>query len=276
MTNEEIERAVADCDRGAIMGQFFPAATSWAFSGVMLLLAFLTGPSSPVDPFLNFFLWLAIIFSGVSAVVTFTSLQAWRKREALRARLTWEALGRNQTFGTQLSEPTRRLGNDIQKIYDGDPTGKLFPLRQSMQLVDTHSRQQQRLILVENRLGELRSLQESLAGKMAQLRELGEDYPQGARNLEQLNEDLEALRRVHGQIRASCTRLEAIVIGVQKAAQSRQLRRELEGLSARVAPVGGAVEPAFEAQSLEEIERQIGREIETYLQLERETDEHLR
>lgn len=109
-----------------------------------------------------------------------------------------------------------------------------------------------------------------------QLRELGEDYPQGARNLEQINGDLAALGRVHGQIHASCTRLEAIVIGVQKAAQSRELRRELEGLSARVAPSSGALEPAFAAESLEDIERQIGREIETYLQLERETDEHLR
>lgn len=203
-------------------------------------------------------------------------MKTWQQREKTRARLTWEYLGRNQTFGAGLSEATRRLGNDVQKIYDGDPTGKLFPLRQSIRLVDTHSRQQQRLFIVENRLGELRNLQEALAGKMAQLQELGEDYPQGARNLKQINADLEALGRVHGQIRASCTRLEAIVIGVQKAVQSRQLRRELEGLSAHVAPSIGAIEPAFEAQSLEDIERQIGREIETYLRLERETEEHLR
>ncbi len=111
---------------------------------------------------------------------------------------------------------------------------------------------------------------------MAQLQKLGEDYPQGARNLEQINTDLEALGKVHSQIHGSCTRLEVIVIGVQKSAQSHQLRSEIEGLNARVTRAAGTIEPAFEAESLEEIERQIGREIETYLQLERETETHLR
>lgn len=276
MTNQEIDKVVADSDRSASIGIFFPVAASWFFSGLALLMSVLVGPTSAADSLLNFFLWLGVGFSGVSAYATLSSMKTWQQREKERARLTWEYMGRNQTFGTALSEATRRLGNDVQKIYNGDPTGKIFPLRQSIRLVDTHSRQQQRLFIVENRLGELRGLQESLAGKMAQLHELGEDYPQGARNLEQINADLEALGRVHGQIRGSCTRLEAIVIGVQKAVQSRQLRRELEGLSARVAPSNGAIESAFEAESLEDIERQIGREIETYLRLERETEEHLR
>ena len=274
MTNQEIDRVVAGRERRARTEQFLPTVTAWACSGVAFVASLLT--LNPVDPLLNFSLWLAALLSGVGALTTVGAWRTWKQRENARARLIWQALGNDQVFGARLSESTRRLGNDVQKIYDGDPTGKLFPIRQSIQLVDTHNRQQQRLAIVENRLGELRKLQESLTGKMAQLRELGEDYPQGARNLEQINEDLEALRRVHGQIRASCTRLEAIVIGVQKALQSRQLRAELEGLSARVAPASGAIEPAFAAESLEEIERQIGREIETYLRLERETDEHLR
>ena len=269
MTDSQIQTIIARHERELRQGTFYFPVACWMGALALGLLAF--GLLTP--------LWGLFVFV-VLALASWSVTADARKQLELyaqgKARLTWEALGRGQVFGTRLSDATRRLGNDVQKIYNGDPTGKLFPLRQSIRLVDAHHRQQQRLAIVEERLGELRGLQENLASKMAQLRELGEDYPQGAHNLQQINEDLEALRRVHGQIRASCTRLEAIVIGVQKAVQSRQLRAELEGLSARVAPSSGALEPAFAAESLEEIERQIGREIETYLRLERETEEHLR
>ena len=66
------------------------------------------------------------------------------------------------------------------------------------------------------------------------------------------------------------------MISVQKAAQARQLHRELSNINARLPQKAEAIESAFEPESLEDIERQIGREIETYLRLERETEEHLR
>ena len=269
MTNETMDAIIARAERKARDEAYLAPIGGAVMLGICSIAALFSEYAALFFP-------IAGVFALVGGIGFLTNSKDLREFQTHKAREIWKTLGRDHVFGTELSEDTRRLGNDIQKIYDGDSAGRLFPLRQSIRLIDTHNRQQQRLQIVENRLGELRALQENLSSKMAQLRDLGEDYPQGARNLEQINADLEALGRVHGQIRASCTRLEAIVIGVQKAVQSRQLRAELEGLSARVAPVGGAVEPAFEAESLEEIERQIGREIETYLRLERETDEHLR
>ena len=269
MTNEEID-AIIKHNRRSLEGQ---ATFSSKYFGIFTLVFGIMGfVSLPLS-------WALVSFAilnFLSYVVILGGVRQVKMQRKESARLIWKKLGINHTFGSNLSLSTRQLGTEIQKIYNGKSAGELFPLRQSIRLIDTHNRQQQRLQIVENRLRELRGLQENLSSKLAQLRELGEDYPQGARNLEQINGDLAALGKVHGQIRASCARLEAIVIGVQKVAQSRELRRELEGLSAQLPQQKNAVEPAFEAQSLEEIERQIGREIETYLQLERETDEHLR
>ena len=269
MTNEEIDAIIVRQQFALGRNAAFTPAILWF--GSFILAGFTFSILS-----IYWALFTFCVLAGVSLLSTFEGIKKIQKCKEEKARLIWERFGHEHTFGSEISLSTRQLGTEIQKIYRGEPSGKLFPLRQAIRLVDTHNRQQQRLAIVENRLGELRGLQEKLSSKLAQLRELGEDYPQGAHNLEQINGDLAALGRVHGQISASCARLEAIVIGVQKVAQSRQLRAELEGLSARVAPSSEAVEPAFEAESLEEIERQIGREIETYLQLERETDEHLR
>ena len=269
MTNEEIDAIIKHQEFALGRNAIFAPLFFWTCSFTVAYGAFFS---------LSVY-WALFVFGVlgfVSWIATSEAMKDIKKRKKDKAFLIWESLGRNHAFGFELPLSTRQLGTEIQNIYTGEPSGKLFPLRQSIQLLDTHNRQQQRLQIVENRLRELRGLQENLSGKLAQLRELGENYPQGARNLEQINGDLAALGKVHGQIRASCARLEAIVIGVQKVAQSRELRRELEGLSAQLPQQQNSVEPAFEAQSLEEIERQIGREIETYLRLERETDEHLR
>ena len=195
--------------------------------------------------------------------------------EQTKARELWNWAGRQHSFGP-LSTPSQEVGNQIQKIYYLDPKGELLPLRQAIRLFDTFCRQQARLNIVTERLWQLNGLQETLLNKMARLQELGENYEQGARNLEQINDDYEALSGIAKQIQGSCARLEMLLISAEKAIQSRQLRRELNELSALMPRPTQAVEPAFEAESLETIERQIGREIETYLQLERETEEHLR
>ena len=271
MTNQEIERLIERQRRGLRLASLgVPAVT-----GVLALVAFGLACLPALAELSLLFFAVALFCVVLSVGVVFDEARNRGGHGHKDALAIWNRLGDNHAFGFQLSDSTKRLGNDISRIYQTDAAGQLLPLRQAVRLLDTHNRQQQRLKLVENRLRELRQLQEALADKMAQLQQLGEDYPQGARNLEQIEADLAALGTVHGQIRGSCTRLEALVIGVQKVAQSRELRRELEGLSARVAPTSATVEPAFEAQSLEEIERQIGREIETYLQLERETEQHL-
>lgn len=272
MTNQDIDRLIERNRRSLRLASFGVSMASGLLGlGLLLLACF-----SSLAELAGFFFIGGVLAILICLGVTFDEVRTWRAHQRKEALAIWRALGHNHAFGLRLPESTQLLGGSVRQVYELDPAGKLFPLRQAIRLLDTHRRQQMRLQLVENRLGELRSLQEKLSSKMAQLQELGEDYPAGARNLQQINADLEALRLVHGQIRGSCARLEAITIAVQKAAQSRQLRRELETLSARLPQNAEAVEPAFEAESLEEIERQIGREIETYLQLERETEEHLR
>ena len=269
MTNEAIDAIIERQQLALERSATFTCAALW-FGSFALPFFMLFSLS------LSWALLTFCVLASVSLFSTKETIEEIKKRRNQRALLVWEQIGVKQVFGDALSVSTRQLGTEIQKIYQGEPSGELLPLRQSIRLLDTHNRQQQRLQIVENRLRELRALQENLQSKLAQLRELGENYPQGARNLEQIDGDLAALGRVHGQIRASCARLEAIVIGVQKVAHSRRLRADLDGLSAQLPRATQAVEPTFEAESLEEIERQIGREIETYLQLERETDEHLR
>ena len=268
MTNAEIDQIIARHCLKACLLAFSVPSVSWAVTAVTALGGLAFGSVE--------FLELGASFAALSIYATYDANRSFKKRENYIARIIWEILGATQTFGTQLTRATRKLGSEVQKVYETDPAGELFPLRQAIRLVDTHRRQQERFTLVEARLQELRLLKEALSGKLAQLQELGEIYPEGARNLEQITDDMEVLRRVHGQIHSSCVRLEMIVISVQNAAQARQLRRELDGLSARVPRGDQAIEPAFEAESLDDIERQIGREIETYLQLERETEAHLR
>ncbi len=103
---------------------------------------------------------------------------------------------------------------------------------------------------------------------------MGDDNPQLERTLSQLDGDIEPLERNCESLRASCARLEAIVVSVEADARRRQLHREVGELTAGVSPQSSnALEVADEHLDLE---RQIGREIETFLALERETDAHLR
>ena len=195
--------------------------------------------------------------------------------ERTKAFRIWTRLGEKALLG-HFSETTRQFGFSVAQIYALDQAGDTLPVRQAVRLFDTHRRQQKRLAQVSARMEELRALSEQLETKLARLHELGESYASGTRTLEEITADHEALTQISRRIQSSCTRLEMLVIAVQKAVQARQLRRELDELSARLPHSGESVEPAFEPESLETIERQIGREIETYLHLERETEEHLR
>ncbi len=268
MTNEEITRILARVQRDAQFAAFTPPAMCGVASTVFLGLSF-------VDNYF-YFITFPLLLVPVGAGAMMAATRRFKARESESARLIWQTLGETGIFGAALPKETRQLGGNVQAIYALDPKGELLPIRQAMRLVDTHRRQQERLQIVNARLGELRALREVLIHKIAQLQGLGENSPEGKRNLEQVNEDARALREVQLQILSSCYRLEMIAISVQKAAQGRRLHRELGELNANISRSNQLVEPAFEAESLDDIERQIGREIETYLQLERETEAHLR
>ena len=124
------------------------------------------------------------------------------------------------------------------------------------------------------RAAALHDLRQTLLQKQKQLRSLGDDNPAVEGTLATLESDIGPLERSGKALQASCARLEAIVLSVDAAAQRRQLHREVGELTAEARrDEVGALELSDEHLDLE---RQIGREIETFLQLERETDAHLR
>ena len=184
----------------------------------------------------------------------------------------WKLVRKQGLNGEPPTSDTRLLIDKIIQIQTASPESEVLPMRQAVKLVAAYERQAQRLEAINARLEQISVTRESLIHKIAQLQELGENHAPGLRSLEQTRANFEALQHVAREIQSSCERLEAITNTARKTARARQLHRELDRLSAPAT----STEPAFEAESLEDIERQIGREIETYLQLERETDEHLR
>ena len=175
-------------------------------------------------------------------------------------------------FGARLFPSSVDLKNAIAFFYQQDPLADTLPLPQAVRLLDAHQSQQQRLEIISFRLEELCLLRQTMHEKLAQLHNLGEDAPEAKRRLAELERDEAALQHIHNQISASCARLETIFTSVQHAHQVRQLKRELGELS----QVAGAHSDLALENDAFDIERQIGREIETFLRLERETDEHLR
>lgn len=200
-----------------------------------------------------------------SFYATWAARQGLQEHERNKARHLWEHLGGVHAFGQPHSLYTERLGRQIKRIYEADTAGLLLPLRQAVRVLDAYHLQQQRLESVKGRL-------EKMQGIADRIERLGKGENQNLIRSEsaQINADLQILKRDQEQIEASCGRLELILTKIERTLETRQLHRELGELNLGRAPI---VEPAFEPESLEDIERQIGREIETYLRLERETDE---
>ena len=184
----------------------------------------------------------------------------------------WRHLGGTHAFGVPHSMETADLGNRINQLYNNDPDGRALPLPRAVQLLTIYHHQQQKLQGVRTDIAALRKL----LTNMKRLEKLAEGYRARQDELQDITANERSLQRAQKQIEASCARLENMVGRVEREVQARQLHHEINQISARLPRSTQFVEPAFEAQSLEEIERQIGREIETYLQLERETEEHLR
>jgi hypothetical protein len=265
MTNEEVERLIARAEKRLRSEKFVPSAIAGALalSSVPALAIPEVGP-------------IVVVFAGACGLISALELGSVRYvRHRLgenKALWVWKKFMRHDTFGAKQFKSSKKLQQAVLQIYKNDPQGDVLPLRQAMSLLDAHCRQQERLGAVAYYLKEMQLLKQTMHGKLAQLRKLGEDAPESKRRLTQLERDEAALQSIHNQIAASCARLETIFTSVQHAHQVRQLKRELGELS-QVA--GSGSDLALESDAFD-IERQIGREIETFLQLERETDEHLR
>lgn len=199
-----------------------------------------------------------------------------KRFQELRVSEVWDSVIKTSFFGEELSDAPLELWRLVRKIYKSESLGELLPLHQAIRLLDIYRLQSKQLATVETRMRELNRLHESLLEKLEQLFALGEDHPEGKRNLQQINADYYALEEIRKGLKGSCTRLEMILISAQKAAQSRQIRRDLGDLSAKLPRTTQASDMDVRVESLEDLERAVGREIETYLQLERETEEHLR
>ena len=191
-----------------------------------------------------------------------------------RARVVWQEIESSGELEMNHSGRAQKLSHDVARIYERDPRGEVLPLSQAVRLVLVWKQQTQRLELITRHLAELRPVRSTLIDKQKQLRDLGDDNSQLERALAQLDGDIEPLEQSYDSLWASCARLEAILVSVDAAARRRQLHREVGELTAGVSfQSENSLELADEHLDLE---RQIGREIETFLALERETDAHLR
>ncbi len=265
MTNREAEQIIVRVERKSWRRSFLRARINgFAVFAVtfLALFAFVFGESYTAS--LLFFFLVSIIVSPV--------LLKFKNHKINQQMEFWKLVRKEGLEDEPLAGDTRLLIDKIVKIQAATPSHELLPVSQAVKLVAAYDRQARQLELVRARLTKINATRETLIEKIAQLQALGENHSAGLRNLEQTRANAEALQKVADEIQSSCDRLEAILNSVRKTARARQLHRELDQLSASATP---AIDTELEAHS-EDIERQIGREIETYMQLERETEEHLR
>lgn len=264
MTNEEVDVLVVRAQRADGAAPLTGSRFFWRVAGVAGVSAYFGGGW--------FALFMTVVAGGVGFIAYLSGKEAdarWRHDLARRA---WHFIAQDaKAFRSDLAS-TNSLKTLISRIYESDPRGNGFPLSQAVRLLDAYLRQQKRLARVGAHLHSLHQQKEQLLLKLARLNELGEDSTSGRERLELLLKDIFAFEVSTVAIQASCSRLEAIVIKVHRAAEVKNLHHEISQLSQ--SETSFAPEP--QGDETFDIERQIGREIETFLQLERETDEHLR
>ncbi len=265
MTNERAQRLVDGVEQRLVSDSIMPARISGTIALCSTTIYFVPG------------IWFVGVglagFCGTFALIqSLIARDVQKELKAHRAPTVWGHLMGFDLFGARLQASSVDLKNAIASLYEQDPNAQTLPLPQAVRLLDAHVHQQKRLEIISYPLNELQRLRRAMHEKLARLRDLGEDAPEAKRRLTELERDEVALRGIHNQTSASCARLESIFTSVQHAHQVRQLKRELGELSQAA---GSSSELALESDAFD-IERQIGREIETFLRLERETDEHLR
>ena len=247
------------------------------FTGARLMAV----PAVVATPFV-FFSEISVIAGLFAGVCWIATASLWHSSKTFkyclmrgRALTIWGELIGSGALGHNSSLKERELLKSIGRIYERDPQGQSLPLPQAVRLVLTWKQQQKRLRLVGDHVEQMRITRSNLQEKQKLLRELNDENTSIERALARLSDDLTPLERSCEVLRASCTRLEALLVEVDATVRRRELHREVGEITARLAPsnVPAYLEVADEGF---DIERQISREIETFLQLERETGAHLR
>ena len=264
MDKDEIDATLAKAEKQAIFDFTAKPIFSWLGAACLWPVIWAFGAIFGIVE-------AAFVVAGL--ISSFEARGDWQEFKAHRAATIWTKLRSQPRYSEAMSPASRELSTQIGDIYQQDLLGEFFPLSQALRLLDTHHRQQQRSRLVSVRLRDLENVHIALASKIKQLHALGAEAQDGEQNLRQIEADTAALKTLKDQIEASCRRLEMILISVQTAFKTRQLQREISELGTRATPAATLSTLAPENE-LSDIERQIGREIETFLQLERETERH--
>lgn len=267
MTNHHIDVLIGNAEKEVSSSSF---AGAWLVGGFSLLI-------SPL-----------VLVEGVNVIAGMMAMVGWIATCSLlsdgrkgrvdvqqnRARSIWDEFRRSDAFGASESLKVRELTREIARVYEIDPQGEVLPISQAVRLVLVWKQQQECLQLIIERLGQMRVLRETLLSKQRLLHDLNDHNSGVERTIARLNDDIEPLDRSCDAFLASCARLEAMISSVEAQARRRQLHREIGQLTTQVIP--GPMDSLELSNEHLDLERQITREIETFLQLERETDAHLR
>lgn len=268
MNDEQIDQLLRRTERGIGLRTLSLPSVGW--SAVVLSAAT--------------FLWaqevfLSVLFGGLlvlpAIAVSLEASQLWKDYKRTPALRQWREITDNPRVFPAPSTETFELKMALRSLYQSDPQGEVLPLKQALRLLFIYDLQHQRRHTILHRATQLQVVKEQLADKAERLRELGDFNPSLLAGVDEMKEEIEALDKLGDDILASCHRLEAIVLSVQRAVQVKQLHREIADLKSSLSP--GRKDPSqLASPEITDIERQIGREIETFLKLQKETDERLR
>ncbi len=268
MTNQQIETLIRHAEKELARGSFLGARVAGTVSFVLSPLVFL----GEIGIILG-------MFAGMGWLVTLglwsNGRSAKRDLKHKRALALWQEIWRIGVFGVTPPLKTAALLQEIGRVYERDPQGEVFPIPQAIRLVLVWQQQQNRLAGLHEHLGQMQILRDTLLEKQQLLRELGDEDGRLERTLSQLEDDIDPLKQSCNALRASCARLETIITTVDAAARRRMLHREVGELTADFSLSQKKTALQMQDEHLD-VERQITREIETFLELERETDAHLR
>jgi len=249
----------------------FSTFVSWAFGAAILCYAF-------AHEYYEIIFFLLAIFTGFALFVTLDNIRVLNALLGESAASLWATFCREypRQFG-RLLPATHELSKQITRIYKIDSVGYGFPLPQAVRLLDTHQRQQRRLSIIDARWEQNRALYAQVQEKILALESLGEKSSSGERTLAELKLEAVQMKELKTQIESSCRRLELLLLEVEKSVQIKALHQEVASLTESATGVHSKGKLALKSGEDEsDLERQITREIETYLQLEREAEAKLK
>ena len=266
MNDKQIERLIKQSERSVFYRTWNVPICLWGVSATTPLVSIPLYAPQLGCMLGGFFAFCSVVSSRQTAIM-------WRAYKQSRAVSLWKVAAWNEQFFPDPAPPTKILRGELTEFYRADQSAEVLPLAQGLRLLSVYELQQQRQELIAKRIIQLHALRDKLVRTATQLETLGESRPDTTGSVHKAQSELAALERLVDESLASCKRLEVIVVSTQKALQVRQLHHELTRLQSDITST--ISQPLMEPYPTN-IEGQISREIETYLQLERETELHFR